>query len=208
MFGPVTDDSTLVTSTEEDNQLLLNVFTKWCTWALLIIKVSQCKTFDTKKYGNKSVQFKPYLRTNNELIPPVKIDESFVYLGKEYSFKIKPGKTKETLLKDLNQYMEAIDRLPIHPKYKTMIVSRYVYSKLKVSEVSETWTIQNLDLIVKIYVKRWLHLYQGVNFRHLYLPIKKFGMKFSLHSDIYRFCELSKRNTLNGVSEQLTCIVF
>ena len=86
------------------------------------------------------------------MIPPVKIDKSFVYLGKEYSLEMKPGKTKETLLKDLNQYMEAIDRLPIHPKYKIMIVSRYVYSKLKVSEVSETWTIQNLDLIVKIYV--------------------------------------------------------
>ena len=49
---------------------------------------------------------------------------------------------------------------------------------------------------MKTYVKRWLHLHQGANFRHLYLPIKKFGMKFFLPSDIYRFCQLSKRNTL------------
>ena len=47
---------------------------------------------------------------------------------------------------------------------------------------------------MKIFVKRWLHLHQGTNFRHLHLPIKKFGMKFSLPSDIYRFCQLSKWN--------------
>ena len=93
---------------------------------------------------------------------------------------------------------EVIDRLPLRPKNKVMIVSRYVSSKLRwnlsIYEVSETWTIQNLESIVKIYIKRWLQLHQGANFRHLHLPIKKFGMKFSLPSDIYRFCQLSKRN--------------
>ena len=194
------DDSALVRSKEEDSQLSLNIFTKWCTWASLIIKVSKCKTFGIKKYGSKSIQFKPYLRTNNELIPPVKINQCFVNLGKEYSFDMKPDKIKKTLLKDLNQYVEVIDRLPLHPKNKIMIVSHYVYSKLRwnlsIYEVSETWTIQNLDSIVKTYVKRWLHLHQGANFRHLYLPIKRFGMRLSLPSDIYRFCQLSKQNTL------------
>ena len=50
------------------------------------------------------MQFKPCLRTKNELIPPAKIKECFAYLGKEYSFDMKPDKIKETLLKDLNQY--------------------------------------------------------------------------------------------------------
>ena len=44
---------------------------------------------------------------------------------------MKPDKIKETLLKDLNQYMEVIDSLPLHPKNKIMIVSHYVYSTLK-----------------------------------------------------------------------------
>ena len=34
------DDSALVTSIEEDSQVLLNVFTKWSAWASLIIKVN------------------------------------------------------------------------------------------------------------------------------------------------------------------------
>ena len=72
------DDSALVTSTEEDSQLLLNVFTKRCTWTSLIIKVSKCKTLGIKKHGRKSIQFEKYLRANNELIRTVKINESFV----------------------------------------------------------------------------------------------------------------------------------
>ena len=88
----IVDDSALVTSTGEDSQLLLNVFTKRCTCASLILKVSKCKTYGIKRYGCKSIQFKPYLRTNNELIPPVKINECFFFLGKEYSFDMKPHK--------------------------------------------------------------------------------------------------------------------
>ena len=69
---------------------------------------------------------------------------------------MKPDKIKEALLKDLNQYIEVIDRRSLHSKNK-MVVSRYVYSKLRwnlsIYEVSETWTVQDLDSIVKTYVK-------------------------------------------------------
>ena len=110
---------------------------------------------------------------------------------------MKPHKINETIERFKSVY-GVTDRLPLHPENK--IVSRYVCSKrrwnLSIYEVSETWTIQNLDSIVKTYVKRWLHLHQGANFRHLYLPIKRFGMRLSLPSDIYRFCQLSKQNTL------------
>ena len=55
---------------------------------------------------------------------------------------MKLDRIKETLLKDLNQYMEVIDRLTLHSKNKLIIGSHYVYSKLKwnltIYEVSET----------------------------------------------------------------------
>ena len=47
----IADDSSLVTSTEEDSQLLLNIFTKRCTWTSLILKVSKCKTYGIKRYA-------------------------------------------------------------------------------------------------------------------------------------------------------------
>ena len=43
------DDSALVTSIEQDNQLLLNLFTKWCKWAILIAQVDKFKIFGIKK---------------------------------------------------------------------------------------------------------------------------------------------------------------
>ena len=35
-----------------------------------------------------STQFKPCLRVNNELIPPVKMGDSFIYRGKSFSFNM------------------------------------------------------------------------------------------------------------------------
>ena len=46
------DDTAIVTTLEKDNQLLCNVFSKWSSWADLIICVDKCHTFD-KKVKNK-----------------------------------------------------------------------------------------------------------------------------------------------------------
>ena len=70
--------------------------------------------------------------------------------------------------------------------------------------MTETWVSQNLDPIIKEFVNRWLHLHQGANCRHLYLLIKKLGLKFSLPSDIYRFCQLSNRKILrNSMNDEI-----
>ena len=46
------------------------------------------KCFGIKRNGKQSSQFKPYLKVNNEIIPAVKLNDSFVYLGKEFSFEL------------------------------------------------------------------------------------------------------------------------
>ena len=83
------DDSALVTSTEEDSQALLNVYTKWCYWAGLKICPRKCKTFAMKKNGTKTIQYHPYLRVNNESIPTLKDGEEFIYLGKSFTMNMK-----------------------------------------------------------------------------------------------------------------------
>jgi hypothetical protein len=194
------DDSALVTSTVEDSQALLNVFTKWCNWAGLKICPRKCKTFAMKKMGTRSIQFHPYLRLNNEQIPTIKDNEEFVYLGKTFTIHMKPEKIEQELKNELSLYANVIHRLPLHPSNKLMIIMRYVYSKLRwrltCYDIALTWVIQNLDPIVRDYVKRWLNLHQGANTRHLYLPGSKLGIKLSLPSDILRACNLSKRNIL------------
>ena len=196
------DDSAVVTSTEIDNQLLLNVFTKWCNWSGLMIKVDKCSTFGIKKNGSSSAQFKPYLRISNEMVPPTEINESFEYLGKSFSFAMKTNNIKSKLTDDLASYIETLNRLPLHPKNKLLIISKYVYSKLRwrfsIYQLSDTWVIQNLDSLVKEFVKRWLRLPQSANFTHLYLPSKMLGMKFSLPSDVYKSSQLATRNILKS----------
>ena len=194
------DDYALVSSTEEDSQAQLNVFTKWCKWAGLKICLRNCKIFAMRKCGTRSVQFNPYLRVNNEEIPTVKQDEEFICLGKTFSMNMKTLNIENELKKDQRDYIENIHRLPLHPKHKINIVVRYVYSKLCWSlttyDISHTWVKQNLDSIVSEYLKRWLNLHQEANARHLFLPTSKFGIRLSLPTDVLKACQLVKRPIL------------
>ena len=79
------------------------------------------KCFRIKKNGKQSSQFKPYLKVNNEIIPAVKLNDSFVYLGKEFSFDMSNENVKNDLVKRLSDYLEKIDILSLHPKHKTNI---------------------------------------------------------------------------------------
>ena len=80
------DDAAVTTSLENENQLLLNHFSRWCTWAGLILSVDKCSTFAIKKVSTSSIQFLPKLTTNKLVVPPVEIDSSFRYLGRYFNF--------------------------------------------------------------------------------------------------------------------------
>ena len=46
------DDAVAVTSLESENQMLLNVFNKWCQWAEMTIKPTKCHAFAIPKKRN------------------------------------------------------------------------------------------------------------------------------------------------------------
>ena len=75
LFNPVhwfqfADDAAVISSSERENQLLLNWFTRWCQWAEMVIRVDKCTTFGIKKFSTCSMQFQPKLIINNETVPP------------------------------------------------------------------------------------------------------------------------------------------
>ena len=78
-------NTTIATALERDNQLLCNAFRKWSTWADLIILVDKCHTYSMKS-KTKSIQFQSFVTLKKEQIPPVKLEESFIYLGKTLVF--------------------------------------------------------------------------------------------------------------------------
>ena len=105
---------------------------------------------------------------------------------------------KSELVADMNKYFDILNRLSLHPKHKLLIISKYIYSKLRwrsfIYNIISIWVLHNLDSIVKEYTKSWFHLPQSANIRHLYLPVKRFGMKFTLPSDAYNSSQLTTRN--------------
>ena len=38
---------------------------------------------------------------------------------------------KAELVTDMNKYFDVFNRLPLHPKHKLLIISNYIYSKLR-----------------------------------------------------------------------------
>ena len=119
------DDASVITGQEYEAQILLNAFTRWCTWSD-IIRVDKCKTFRITKRGSNAVQTQPKLFVNSEYIPPVPWDEDFEYLGRFFNYAMDNKSHKQILLDNTKEIMKTIDKLPLHPKYKILIYSRYV----------------------------------------------------------------------------------
>ena len=49
------DDAAITTGLQYENQILLNAFTAWCTWARMTIRVNKCKTFGMSKANSANV---------------------------------------------------------------------------------------------------------------------------------------------------------
>ncbi len=96
----------------------------------MVIRVEKCSTFGIKKALTKSVQYLPKLLIKNDLIPTVKIGESFEYLGRFFDFDMSNQEHKSKLISLIDELMSDIDLKPPHPKNKVLLYSRYVLSKI------------------------------------------------------------------------------
>ena len=83
-----------------------------------------------KKNNTKCLQYSPKVYINNVLVSALKTDESFLYLGRYFDFKMSDEEHKNELLSKLKEYMDKIDMLDIHPKNKILIYQRYVLAKI------------------------------------------------------------------------------
>ena len=96
-------------------------------------------------------QYKPLLLINNQRIPPVELDESFKYLGKEFNYKMSTQHKEKDLTDELSKYLTKLNSVPLHPRQKITVINRYVTSKIRwpltIYSFSETWIKQTLDRI-------------------------------------------------------------
>ena len=134
LFNPVhwfqfADDAAVTSSTERENQLLLNCFTRWCQWAHIIIRVDKCTTFGIKIFSTCSMQFQPKLLINNETVPPVEKEASFRYLGRYFNFEMNSDDHMASLKTSFSNMLSEIDSLPILPQNKLRLYQTYLLSK-------------------------------------------------------------------------------
>ena len=108
-----TDNTNVISGLESENQILLNLFSRWCSWADMIIRVDKCHSFGIKKSGTSSKQLQPKLFVNNELIPPVKQNEYFMYLGRHLDYKMADNLYKDDLI-EKKDMMKRIDDEVFH----------------------------------------------------------------------------------------------
>ena len=125
------NDTAIATALESDNQLLLNVFTKWSNWADFMIRVDKCHVFGIRKNKMDSCQYLPKVIVNAQRIPAVPLEESFDYLGKSFNYKMNTGPVEVSLCDDLKSYLQITDKLNLHPASKIKIINEYIYSKLR-----------------------------------------------------------------------------
>ena len=196
------DDAAVISSQEKENQMLLNRFTIWCQWANMIIRVDKCSTFGIKKQLTKSIQYLPKLFVNNHLVPRIEMGKSFRYLGRYFDYNMSDEEHKSELVKAFNDIMSKIDELPLHPKNKILLYSRYLLSKISwnftVSDMSKTWICETLDGIASKYFRKWLELPVSATLSNVLLPQNKFGLNIILPSTKFIQCQTVSRVALRS----------
>ena len=97
------DDTAIATALKSEKQRLVNTFTKWSSWAGLIIRVDKCSAFGIKKVRTDSTQYEPYLKIANERIRSIEMNKSFTYLVKDFNMHMSNDHIKSQLVSTIEQ---------------------------------------------------------------------------------------------------------
>ena len=164
----------------------------------MIVRVDKCHTFGMRKVDTASKQVKPNLFINNEKVGAIEIGGSFVYLGRTFDFSMSSDAHKRSLVETVEQCLQAIERLPLHPKWKILIYNRFVLSKiswdLTVSDLSVTWVKQNLDNVVSSFLGTVLEFPISGTLNIVTLTKSKYGLSITLPSARFLQCQVTYRN--------------
>ena len=196
------DDAAVITGLENENQILLNHFTRWCTWANMIIRVDKCSTFGIRKSSTASIQYLPKLFINQVTVPTVEIGKSFKYLGRFFNFPMDNIDHMSEVLQLITDLMRKLDEIPCHPKNKLLLYHRFVLSKLSwhftIANLGKTWVVENIDNLVSKYIRQWLELPISATLSTLVLSKSKYGISLVLPSTKFAQCQVVSRKALKS----------
>ena len=118
---------------------------------------------------------------------------------------------KQLVIDQAKDIFAKIDSLPLHPKNKIMLYSRYLLSKfswhLTVADLTKTWVEQKLDSLYTYYLRLWLEIPPCGTLSNLCQNKRKFGLNVISFSTKHTQCQTVLRNCLsNSPNEDLKYI--
>ena len=164
------DDAAVFNGQEYETQILLNVFSTWCTWSKMIIRVDKCHTFGIMKKNTASTQTKPKLYVNIEIIPPLQDDESCEYLRRYFNFSLNNQKYRAELLETTTTTLNKI-----------------------IADIPETWLKENLDSLCHKKLRSWPEIPINGTLDTVQLPKSKLGLNIIDISTKYVQCQVTIR---------------
>ncbi len=142
------DDAAITSGQQYESQILLNAFAAWHTWAKMKIQVDKCKTFGMSKVNSASVEIYPKLYANQQMLPIVQHNKSFIYHGRYFNYEMDNSDHKNWLVSETERLLEKIDQLPLHPRFKLELYAKYLLPKiswhLTIADINITWVKQSL----------------------------------------------------------------
>ena len=134
------------------------------------------------------------------MIEPIKKDMSFIYLGRHFNFRMNNQPHMDFLLNEFRNLMNAIDKLPLHPKNKIKLYQQYVLSKiawhLTIADIPITWVKQNLDTILNSHLRSWLEIPISGTVDLIQLSKGKYGLTIISVSSKFTQCQVTFRKSL------------
>ena len=107
---------------------------------------------------------------------------------------------KSHLVSTIEQHLQVINRLPLHPLQKIEICQRFIFSKLKwqfsIYNLTETWVVETLDNKFLKFYHRWFQIPVSGNISHLSVPRSKLGLEIKTLKQICNECKVSNRSIL------------
>ena len=109
---------------------------------------------------------------------------------------------KSKLSSLFTELLKEIDSLPLHPKNKLLLYSRFALSKVSwhftVAYLSKTWVTENFDNLVSKYIRQWLDLPISATLSSIILSKSQYGLNMILPSVKFSQCQTVFRNSLRS----------
>ena len=135
---------------------------------------------------------------DNQLISRVDNGKSFKYLGRYLDFGMTNSMHKWKLTAEIHKILSQIDILSLHPKYKILLYSRYLLSKISwhftVADLSTKLVSESLDNMVACSIRRWLETPICGTLRNVFLSKTMFGLNLYSTSNKFLQCQIVARN--------------